>query len=167
MATKSSNRWFLTRITLPIATALLMLTGCKNTNSSTANSANCDHIHITIIDNDTDTIDSLLHENRRLTDSLSAVNKRLDKCKGTRDKKKSNQNKTKQTKQNNTQPASNRVTIENNNTGNNTVIIGNDNTVNNVIINGATSAVQDTLSRVKTTRRIMSGHAKTTYTYTK
>ncbi len=184
MTTKPSNKWFLTRLTLPIATAALMLTSCKDSNSSTENSADSKLIQITIIDDSAHIIDSLLQENSKLTDSLDVVNERLDECNATRNKRCPCNTRQPVKKKPTTpvkpapaaptpakatvaQPASTQVKIDNNNAGNNTVVIGNSNTVNNVVINGCTSVVLDTLAQVKTTRRIMSGHAQIEYTYTK
>ena len=179
MTTNSSNKWILTRLALPVATALAMLAGCKST--PTSEQSEQDEITITIIDNRANLIDSLLQANHKLTDSLNVVNTRLDSCEAARakrcpcekkpttptQKKKPVKKAPTPAKPVVSQPASTKIIIDNNNAGNNAVVIGNNNNVNNVVINGCTEIVLDTLGQVQTTRRIMSGHAKTTYTYTK
>ncbi|MBR2393547.1 MAG: hypothetical protein IKB05_03585 [Alphaproteobacteria bacterium] len=172
MNTNSSTKRFFACLALPIATTIIMLTGCKNSASDTNDSDRAAFV-----------IDSLLTENRKLTDSLSVVNERLDECNAARckrcpqDKKKPTPKKPtpkKPTPKKPTQPksavakpASTQVIIDNNNAGNNAVVIGDNNNVNNIVINGCTRVVLDTLAQVKTTRRIMSGHAQIEYTYTK
>ncbi len=181
MKTQPSTKWILTRLALPVAVVAIMLVSCNNK----ANSSN-DKQTQPVVKNNTTQIDSLLKENRKLTDSLNVVNERLDSCEAARKKRcpcPGNTVKPTPVKPAPvkpapvkpapvaptpvTQPATNQITIDNNNAGNNAVVIGNNNHVNNVVINGCTEIVLDTLGQVQTTRRIMSGYAKTTYTYTK
>ncbi len=185
MTTKSSNKWILARIILPATLFAGALVGCGNANHTAASEQGNDSDRVAFV------VDSLLRENRKLTDSLSVVNERLDSCENAhskrcpQDKKKPAQQKPTPKKPVQKAPVqkkpvqatptqtpaattpANEIKIGTNNSGNNTVVIGNENEINNIVINGCTSVVLDTLAQVKTTRRIMSGHAKVEYTYTK
>ena len=185
MTTKSSNKWILARIILPATLFAGALAGCGNVNHTAASEQGNDSDRVAFV------VDSLLRENRKLTDSLSVVNERLDSCENAHSKRcPQDKKKTGSTKANSEEACSkstgakktctgytnpdtccttpaNEIKIGTNNSGNNTVVIGNENEINNIVINGCTSVVLDTLAQVKTTRRIMSGHAKVEYTYTK
>ena len=185
MTKNTANKRFLTRIALPLTTMIVMLVGCKNNNSSNS--------YYDEDDCTASVVEYLLQENHRLTDSLAVVNERLDDCESARSKrcpcvktptprKKITAPKITKpvitkpvvttpvaTKPTATKPASttNQVIIKENNGGNNTVIIGNNNTVNTVVINSNSTPIQDTVAQVKTTTRVLSGYARSTYTYTK
>lgn len=190
MTTNSSNKWILVRIILPATLFAGMLVSCGNSANTTASEPQTNDERTAFV------VDSLLRENRKLTDSLSVVNERLDSCESARskrcpcDKKKSAPQKPVQKKPVQKKPVqkkpttqkpvqttpvqtpvattpANEIKIGTNNSGNNTVVIGNENEINNIVINGCTSVILDTLDQVKTTRRVMSGHAQVQYTYTK
>ena len=186
MTQKPSNKWILLRIVTPIAVAAMILSSCKDSENPSDT-------------NDTDrtafVVDSLLRENRKLTDSLDVVRERLDDCENARDNADSTEKapakrcpcpckpqpapkapvvvkpqpkdtvKTEVTRT--TAVPATQIIIGDQSENNGAIVVGNNNTTNNVVINGCTKVVLDTLDNIKTTRRIMSAHAKTTYTYTK
>lgn len=196
MKSNTPNKWFLMRIALPAVAFMTMLGGCKNADNDNTSDNQPDQDRITFV------VDSLLRENRKLTDSLAVVNTRLDDCEQAR----ANENtakpcpcprkkKTQPTAPKKTQPAKptapakstvsataststtsatattaqpvTQVVIGGNAQNNGAIITGNNNSVNNIVINGCTRVVTDTLANVKRTRRVISAHAKSSYTYTK
>ena len=204
MKSNTPNKWFLMRIALPAVAFMTMLGGCKNADNDNTSDNQPDQDRITFV------VDSLLRENRKLTDSLAVVNTRLDDCEQARanentakpcpcPRKKKTQptapKKTQPTAPKKTQPAKptapakstvsataatsttsattttaqpvTQVVIGGNAQNNGAIITGNNNSVNNIVINGCTRVVTDTLANVKRTRRVISAHAKSSYTYTK
>lgn len=204
MKSNTPNKWFLMRIALPAVAFMTMLGGCKNADNDNTSDNQPDQDRITFV------VDSLLRENRKLTDSLAVVNTRLDDCEQARAnentakpcpcpcKKKTQPTapkKTQPTAPKKTQPAKptapakstvsataatsttsatattaqpvTQVVIGGNAQNNGAIITGNNNSVNNIVINGCTRVVTDTLANVKRTRRVISAHAKSSYTYTK
>lgn len=196
MKSNTPNKWFLMRIALPAVAFMTMLGGCKNADNDNTSDNQPDQDRITFV------VDSLLRENRKLTDSLAVVNTRLDDCEQAR----ANENtakpcpcprkkKTQPTAPKKTQPAKptapakstvsataatsttsatattaqpvTQVVIGGNAQNNGAIITGNNNSVNNIVVNGCTQVVTDTLANVKRTRRVISAHAKSSYTYTK
>ena len=196
MKSNTPNKWFLMRIALPAVAFMTMLGGCKNADNDNTSDNQPDQDRVTFV------VDSLLRENRKLTDSLAVVNTRLDDCEQAR----ANENtakpcpcprkkKTQPTAPKKTQPAKptapakstvsataatsttsatattaqpvTQVVIGGNAQNNGAIITGNNNSVNNIVINGCTRVVTDTLGNVKRTRRVISAHAKSSYTYTK
>lgn len=196
MKSNTPNKWFLMRIALPAVAFMTMLGGCKNADNDNTSDNQPDQDRITFV------VDSLLRENRKLTDSLAVVNTRLDDCEQAR----ANENtakpcpcprkkKTQPTAPKKTQPAKptapakstvsatvatsttsatattaqpvTQVVIGGNAQNNGAIITGNNNSVNNIVVNGCTRVVTDTLANVKRTRRVISAHAKSSYTYTK
>lgn len=196
MKSNTPNKWFLMRIALPAVAFMTMLGGCKNADNDNTSDNQPDQDRVTFV------VDSLLRENRKLTDSLAVVNTRLDDCEQAR----ANENtakpcpcprkkKTQPTAPKKTQPAKptapakstvsataatsttsatattaqpvTQVVIGGNAQNNGAIITGNNNSVNNIVINGCTRVVTDTLANVKRTRRVISAHAKSSYTYTK
>lgn len=189
MATKSSNNWLLVRVVLPATVFAAMLMGCGACRN------------VSDKDNDGDrsafVVDSLLKENRKLTDSLATVGARLDSCESAHkvpkkrcpcDKKpaptpvKPKPVKPKPTPKPAPKPAPkpvkvvvtpapaqpiNQVVVDGDNNG--TIVVGNNNTVNNntVVVNGATQVVVDTMARVKRARYVFVGAASAERTYTK
>ena len=205
------------RIALPAVAFLTMLGGCKNTDNDNTSDNQPDQDRVTFV------VDSLLRENRKLTDSLAVVNTRLDDCEQARAnentakpcpcpcKKKTQPTapkktqptapkktqptapkKTQPTAPKKTQPTApakstvsataatsttsattttaqpvTQVVIGGNAQNNGAIITGNNNSVNNIVVNGCTRVVTDTLANVKRTRRVISAHAKSSYTYTK
>lgn len=199
MKSNTPNKWLLMRIALPAVAFMTMLGGCKNTDNNTSDTQP-DQDRITFV------IDSLLRENRKLTDSLDVVNTRLDDCEQARAnenttkpcpcKKKPQPTQPKKTQPKKTQPKKpttppakstvsatattsttsatattsqpvTQVVIGGNAQNNGAIITGNNNSVNNVVINGCTRVVMDTTANVTRTRRVISAHAKSSYTYTK
>ncbi len=212
MKSNTPNKWFLMRIALPAVTFMTMLVGCKNADNDNTSDNQPDQDRVTFV------VDSLLRENRKLTDSLAVVNTRLDDCEQARAnentakpcpcpcKKKTQPTapkktqptapkKTQPTAPKKTQPAKptapakstvsataatsttsatattaqpvTQVVIGGNAQNNGAIITGNNNSVNNIVVNGCTRVVTDTLGNVKRTRRVISAHAKSSYTYTK
>ena len=204
MKSNTPNKWFLMRIALPAVAFMTMLGGCKNADNDNTSDNQPDQDRVTFV------VDSLLRENRKLTDSLAVVNTRLDDCEQARanentakpcpcPRKKKTQptapKKTQPTAPKKTQPAKptapakstvsataatsttsatattaqpvTQVVIGGNAQNNGAIITGNNNSVNNIVINGCTRVVTDTLANVKRTRRVISAHAKSSYTYTK
>lgn len=202
MKSNTPNKWFLMRIALPAVAFMTMLGGCKNADNDNTSDNQPDQDRITFV------VDSLLRENRKLTDSLAVVNTRLDDCEQARAnentakpcpcKKKTQPTapkKTQPTAPKKTQPAKptapakstvsataatsttsatattaqpvTQVVIGGNAQNNGAIITGNNNSVNNIVVNGCTQVVTDTLGNVKRTRRVISAHAKSSYTYTK
>lgn len=196
MKSNTPNKWFLMRIALPAVAFTTMLGGCKNVDDDNTSDTQPDQDRITFV------VDSLLRENRKLTDSLTVVNTRLDDCEQAR----ANENtakpcpckkKTQPTTPKKTQPKKptapaqrtvsataatsatsatttattaqpvTQVVIGGNAQNNGAIITGNNNSVNNIVVNGCTQVVTDTLGNVKRTRRVISAHAKSSYTYTK
>ena len=189
MATKSSNNWLLVRVVLPATVFAAMLMGCGACRN------------VSDKDNDGDraafVVDSLLKENRKLTDSLAVVGTRLDDCEKARaaskkrcpcDKKpaptpvKPKPVKPKPAPKPTPKPTPkpvkvvvtpaparpiNQVVVDGDNNG--TIVVGDNNTVNNntVVINGATQVVVDTMARVKRARYVFVGAASAERTYTK
>lgn len=194
MKSNTPNKWFLIRIALPAVAFMTMLGGCKNVDDDNTSDTQPDQDRITFV------VDSLLRENRKLTDSLTVVNTRLDDCEQAR----ANENtakpcpcprkkKTQPTTPKKTQPTKptapaqrtvsataatsttsattaqpvTQVVIGGNAQNNGAIITGNNNSVNNIVVNGCTQVVTDTLGNVKRTRRVISAHARSSYTYTK
>ena len=201
MKSNTPNKWFLMRIALPAVAFMTMLGGCKNADNDNTSDNQPDQDRVTFV------VDSLLRENRKLTDSLAVVNTRLDDCEQARanentakpcpcPRKKKTQptapKKTQPTAPKKTQPTApakstvsataatsttsattttaqpvTQVVIGGNAQNNGAIITGNNNSVNNIVVNGCTQVVTDTLGNVKRTRRVISAHAKSSYTYTK
>ena len=201
MKSNTPNKWFLMRIALPAVAFMTMLGGCKNADNDNTSDNQPDQDRVTFV------VDSLLRENRKLTDSLAVVNTRLDDCEQARanentakpcpcPRKKKTQptapKKTQPTAPKKTQPKApakstvsataatsttsatattaqpvTQVVIGGNAQNNGAIITGNNNSVNNIVVNGCTQVVTDTLGNVKRTRRVISAHAKSSYTYTK
>ena len=180
MATKSSNNWLLVRVVLPATVFAAMLMGCGACQNSSDKDNGGDRAAFVV--------DSLLQENRKLTDSLATVGARLDDCEKARaaSKKRCPCDKKPAPTPVKPKPAPkpvlkpvkvvvtpapaqpiNQVVVDGDNNG--TIVVGNNNTVNNntVVINGATQVVVDTMARVKRARYVFVGAASAERTYTK
>lgn len=146
MANKQSNKWILARFIFPVTLFAGMLAGCNKTNVVVN-----DPDRITVV------IDSLLNENRKLTDSLTVTKERLKDC----EQRKAPRPCKQKAKPAPAKPAAEKsadVSIEQNNNSANTVVIGNHNTVN------VTNIVGDTVKKKKIT---IEAYVERTYKFTR
>lgn len=178
-----SKKWLWALTAVPVAAVAVLLLGRNRGEVDAGDEVVADRVVFVV--------DSLLNENRRLTDSLAVVNARLDECESARadakkkvdcpckDKKpaaKKPVEKKKpvakpQPKQDMPKPVamqpSVKVVVKDDSQNNGAVVVGNHNTVNNVVINNYPQAVADTVKQAKRVRRVLVGYASSQHTYTK
>ena len=173
MAVRFSKKWLWALTVVPVAAGIMLLArGCDSDIENIDDNQNADRVAFVV--------DSLLKENRKLTDSLAVVNHRLDDCEQARaaEKKCPCQSKKPVTKKpivKKSEPVKSepvvqpsvRVVVKDNAQNNGAVVVGSNNNVTNVVVNNYTQAAVDTVKQVQRTRRVLVGCASLQHRYTK
>ncbi len=182
-----SKKWLWSLAVIPVAAVGVLLMARNSGDANDVDSPDVNRVAFVV--------DSLLNENRKLTDSLAVVNGRLDECEQARagavkkrcpcDDKKTPVKKPGPKKTVVKKPApqktstvqkvvvtgaeqpSVKVVVKDNSENNGAVVVGNHNNVNNIVINNCPQVVVDTVRQAVRTRRVLVGHASSQYTYTK